>query len=222
LSPAIVYLAAGDSEEGFWVQLLVVVALAAGAGVYSIAKSSAGGPLRGELQDLYFRLTRAVKSALVKRQVRIAGHQKTEYARQISPPGIKSEASFSAETAKRPAKGSPFFANATKGRDLKSGMELLAREFLVGVAERTDEVDRRDIEMRRLCFSELVRRGELFALSGDALKVYILNNNGLFSKSIQREAMEELAGRTGKSPQEASDEMTVKADREQQSQNSFK
>ena len=75
-------------------------------------------------------------------------------------------------------------------------MELLARNFLTGVVEQTNSPDQRDIEMRRLCFTELGRRGELWAIASTALKVYTLDEDGFYGKVIRCEAMAELAGRT--------------------------
>jgi hypothetical protein len=200
MSPTIVYLAAGDNEEGFWVQLLVIVVLAAGAGVYSIAKSRARRPVGGALKELYSRLTSAAKSAVGRRPVRFAELQKTEDKYPSSV--IRPVSSFEAAQP------------SAKGRDLKSGMELLAKGFLVGVVEQTDAIDQLDIAMRRLCFAELVRRGELTAVASDALKVYTLDEYGFFDKSIRCEAMVELAGRTGKAPQDAAEQTTVNAYRE--------
>jgi hypothetical protein len=59
--------------------------------------------------------------------------------------------------------------------------------------------------MRRLCFAELARRGELWAIVSSALKIYTLDEDGFYGKVIRCEAMAELAGRTGKSPQNALD-----------------
>ena len=75
-------------------------------------------------------------------------------------------------------------------------MELLARNFLVSVVERTDSPDQRDVAMRRLCFVELTRRGELWSLASTALKIYTLDEDGFYGKVIRFEAMAELAGRT--------------------------
>ena len=50
--------------------------------------------------------------------------------------------------------------------------------------------------MRRLCFAELVRRGELWAVASIPLKVYTLDENEFYGKVIRYEAMAELAGRT--------------------------
>jgi hypothetical protein len=209
------YLAAGDSEEGFWVQLLVIVLLAAGVGVYGIAKSrvkkQAGPPSArprqqagGGLKEFYSRFVIATRSIATRKPVSIL-HTHTNIENRAS----------SNEHQDR-----PFFApnqeqfRATKGKDLKSGMELLAKEFLVGVVEETDAVERLDISMRQMCFTELIRREELSALASDALKVYILDERGFYGKVIQCAAMAELAGRTSESNRESADEAAVNVGRE--------
>jgi len=85
-------------------------------------------------------------------------------------------------------------------------MELLTRDFLVEVVERTGPAEMRDITMRTLCFVELVRRGELWAVASDALKTYTLNAEGAFNKSIRYQAMRELAKRTTEGTQPTNDE----------------
>jgi len=141
------YLAAGNNEDAFWVQLLVVVVLAAGAGTYSAVKSR------------------------IRRIKRKANDEIIETIFEQPRPSLKK-------------------------RDLKSGMELLARDFLVGVVEQTETAGRRDVAMRSMCFAELVRRNELWAVASDALKVYTLDADGFYGKSIQCEAMRELSTRT--------------------------
>jgi hypothetical protein len=84
-------------------------------------------------------------------------------------------------------------------------MELLTRDFLVEVVERTGSAEMRDVTMRNLCFTELVRRGELGAVSSDALKTYTLNTEGVFDKSIRYQAMKELAKRTAGAAQPTTD-----------------
>ena len=174
---AVIVLGAAEDEGTFWIQLLMVVILAAGVGIYGLVKSRAK------------RLEQETRDEIIETI--------------IEPP--------------RPL---------VKKRDLSGGMELLARNFLVGVVEQTDSPDQRDIEMRRLCFAELVRRGELWALASNALKIYTLDEDGFYGKVIRCEAMAELAGRTrpgegtaedsettnepgrsrtGKSPQDAAD-----------------
>jgi hypothetical protein len=68
--------------------------------------------------------------------------------------------------------------------------------------------------MRCLCFTELVRRGELWAIASGALMVYTLDENGFYGKVIRCEAMAELAGRTHPGEGAAEDsETTIEPDR---------
>jgi hypothetical protein len=159
---AVIVLGAAEDEGTFWIQLLMVVLLAAGVGIYGLVKSR------------------------VKRVEQEAHDEIIETI--IEPP--------------KPL---------VKKRNLTGGMELLARNFLVDIVEQTDSPDQRDIEMRRLCFAELVRRGELWSLASNALKIYTLDEDGFYGKVIRREAMAELAGRTGKSPQSHEGRQTVDA-----------
>jgi hypothetical protein len=174
---AVIVLGAVEDEKTFWIQLLMVVILAAGVGIYGLVKSR------------------------VKR-VKLEAHDEI------------------IETIIEPPKP------LVKKRNFSGGMELLARNFLVGVVEQTNSPDQKDIEMRRLCFAELARRGELWAVASIPLKVYTLDEDGFYGKIIRCEAMAELAGRTrpgegaaedsettnepgrsrtGKSPQDAAD-----------------
>ena len=157
---AVIVLGAVEDEGTFWIQLLMVVILAAGLGIYGLVKSR------------------------VKR-VELEAHDEI------------------IETIIEPPKP------LVKKRNISGGMELLARNFLVGVVEQTDSPDQRDIEMRRLCFAELIRRGELWALASNALKVYTLDEGGFYGKIIRCEAMAELAGRTRPSEGAAEDSETT-------------
>jgi hypothetical protein len=53
-----------------------------------------------------------------------------------------------------------------------------------------------------LCFDELVRRGNLEAVAGPALKVYTVDKHGFYGKVIRCEAMKEMATRTSAVPSE--------------------
>jgi hypothetical protein len=144
---AVIVLGAAEDEGTFWIQLLMMVILAAGVGIYGLVKSRA----KRVEQEIHDEIIETI----------------------IEPP--------------KPL---------VKKRNLSGGMELLARNFLVGVVEQIDTADQRDIEMRRLCFAELARRGELWAVASIPLKVYTLDENGFYGKVIRCEAMAELAGRT--------------------------
>ncbi|MGD0597703.1 MAG: hypothetical protein ABSA64_09330 [Sedimentisphaerales bacterium] len=157
---AVIVLGAAEDEGTFWIQLLMVVILAASVGIYGLVKSRTK------------RLERETHDEII-------------------------------ETIIEPPKP------LVKKCNLSGGMELLARNFLVGVVEQTDTADQRDIEMRRLCFAELARRGELWAVASIPLKVYTLDENGFYGKVIRCEAMAELAGRTRPGEDAAEDSETT-------------
>jgi hypothetical protein len=159
-----------EDERTFWIQLLMIVILAAGAGTYVMVKSRvkrAERQIRDETIETI--IVPPVGSFVEPSKPLAAGHTSPE----------------------KPAAG-----DKPRQRDLSGGMELLARNFLTGVVEQTSSPDLRDIEMRRLCFTELGRRGELWAIASTALKVYTLDEDGFYGKVIRCEAMAELAGRT--------------------------
>jgi hypothetical protein len=81
------------------------------------------------------------------------------------------------------------------GKDMHSGMELLEVEFLLSVVDNSDNGDGHDVIMRKLCFNELVRSSQRHEISSGALKMYAMDVDGLYGKSIQCEAMLELAER---------------------------
>ena len=173
---AVIVMGAVEDEATFWIQLLMIVMLAAGVGAYVMVKS---------------------RAKRIERQI----HDET-IETIITPPVV----SF-VEPPKPLATGHASPEKSTVSeikphqRDLSGGMELLARNFLTGVVEQTNSPDQRDIEMRRLCFTELGRRGELWAIASPALKVYTLDEDGFYGKIIRCEAMAELAGRTADKPQ---------------------
>lgn len=220
--PHFVQLAAGDGEDTFWIQLLVMVILAAGAGVFGVIKKhrarygSAGNPIRRFLDALGRRVSEFRPFVLVRRfapQVTQAGQAivhairrtQTKLGNRSNPVAatLKIETCPSAGVNRKSMEQESLPTARTSrpkagSRDLNSGTELLTRDFLVDVVERTDSLEMCDVTMRNLCFIELVRRGELGAVSSDALKTYTLNTEGVFDKSIRYQAMKELAGRTAR------------------------
>jgi len=86
----------------------------------------------------------------------------------------------------------------TKDRqeDLESGMEMLELDFLLGIIENADGDEKNDVTMRKLCFNEVLRRQQQNEIDSYALKVYSMNENNLYGKTIQCESMKELAFRT--------------------------
>jgi hypothetical protein len=87
-------------------------------------------------------------------------------------------------------------AARVKGKDLAGGMEILELEFLLGIVESTEGADRNDVMMRRLNFNELFRREQLNEIDSSALKVYAKDEEHLYGKDIQCQAIRELTIRT--------------------------
>jgi hypothetical protein len=83
-----------------------------------------------------------------------------------------------------------------KDKDLASGMEILELDFLLNIVENTESDDSNDVTMRKLNFNELLRREQLDTIDSTALKVYAKNEDKLYGKVIQCEAMKELTKRT--------------------------
>jgi len=85
----------------------------------------------------------------------------------------------------------------TRGtRNLGGGMEMLEMDFLLGVIEDTDGDDKNDVAMRRLSFSEVLRRNQQSEMDSSALSVYAVDSKDLYGKDIQCAAMKELTRRT--------------------------
>jgi len=185
--------AAGVVEEAIWIQLLVVVILAAGWGLYAAVRAQRRGFAHGdgahrmEMGNKFERLRRNVR-----RQVRGWADGVAEKAKEAIA-GV--ELARVAHMEKQ--KPTPSVRKVVGGRrDVSSGMELLPSGFLVGVVEDLSGEDEGDVTIRRCCFDELVRRGELSVVDSGALIEYAEDLEGRYTKQIQCEAMKELARRT--------------------------
>jgi hypothetical protein len=219
------YLAAGDGEDTFWIQLLVMVVLGAGVGTYGVFKKhkarhgTAGAIARHFLDSVRrrisgLRLAERFQQLLTRfsqtgqtflRAVRLtrtklsraynSGTQASQLVAAGTP--VPETVNKKSATNEKPSSARP---HGTAGRNFEGGMELLTSDFLVEVVEKIESVEIYDITMRNLCFCELVRRNALQAVSSDALKAYTLNTDGTFDKSIRYQAMRELAHRTANAP----------------------
>lgn len=99
------------------------------------------------------------------------------------------------KTAERKAR-----SEATKrGRDLHGGMELLELDFLLDMVENIDGMDEYALTMRKLSFHELARTTRLSEIDSNALKYYCMDEDGIYDRRTQCEAMQELASRTEQS-----------------------
>jgi len=67
---------------------------------------------------------------------------------------------------------------------------------LLGVIENIDGEDKNDVAMRKLTFSETLRRNQQSEIDSASLAVYSVDEKGLYGKDIQCAAMKELTRRT--------------------------
>ncbi|MFA5239245.1 MAG: hypothetical protein WC476_05995 [Phycisphaerae bacterium] len=172
-----------EGDDTIWVQILVVVILAASFAIFSLVNAKA--------------------NELKKRNQHPVQHHK----RQIKPEFRAHRLSTSAPTAgrslgKHKSAGKVFEGlSREKEKDLNSGMELLGQDFLLKIIENANgngDGDEKDVTMRKLNFKELLRRGKLDQIDSKALREYAINKGNLYGKDIQFEAMKALAERTAK------------------------
>jgi len=180
-----------EAEESIWVQMLVLVILAAGVGVYGFVKKKVKQFDQQEDYSGYSRGALSLQSLEKKiMNAKRAGIYSETIERIEKKPTLESgAAAIAAGNRLRDAAG--------RGKDLGSGMEMLEEDLLVRIVEEIEGADEYDVTMRKLSFNELVRREHLGAADSKALKVYAINRGNLYSKDIQCEAMKELAERTG-------------------------
>ncbi len=86
-----------------------------------------------------------------------------------------------------------------RGRDLHGGLEILDLDFLLDIVENTDGTEEHDMTMRKIGFHELARTGRLSDIDSNALGYVCMDEDGLFDRRMQCEAMQELAARTEQS-----------------------
>lgn len=83
-----------------------------------------------------------------------------------------------------------------RGRDLHGGMELLSIDFLLDIVENIESADAAEISMRKLSLHELMRTSRISEVDSNVLRYYCMDEEGLYDRQIQFEAMKELAERT--------------------------
>jgi len=215
-------LAAGNSEgeDTVWIQILVLVMLAASWGIYSLIKTRAkklkdqqqdypedtGSPgaqrrWRWQIQpspgDITSRKAVTRKPVTKIQEIRLHSSKPVGEAKLPSlAPARKAHFDEPREFISKPLKELKDKPAKERGKDLHSGMELLELDFLLSVVENTKGGDENDVAMRKLNFNELLRREQLNEANSSALKVYAINQGNLYGKDIQCEAMKELTERT--------------------------
>lgn len=187
-------------DDTVWVQLLVIVVLAAGIGVYSLVRNKTHKHQDQEDHTSYPGRVGGQRQWRWKIQPL---HKDTEQVKAtVGAPLPKPQKAESA--AVRVRKQQTFgFATESKAGDLQSGMEILELGFLLQIVEDTSGDDVNDVTMRRLCFDEILRRDKLNRVSSKALKIYAKDEQGFYGSQIQCESLKQLSQRT-KALQQAS------------------
>ena len=184
-----------NDEETIWVTMLVIVLIAAGAGVWSFVKKKPGRldeqqedwPYYSSSSEAGFHngkwpLQQQGTIETTKKHFAVTSSTKSSPDIEIAP--VKSPLSRIREHVDR------------KQEDRRGGMELLDLDFLLNVVSDTQVNGNVDVTMHKLIFKELIRRNKLSEIKSKVLKEYVLNKGSLYSKDIQCEAIKELASRT--------------------------
>ncbi|MHC4186779.1 MAG: hypothetical protein ACYST2_00625 [Planctomycetota bacterium] len=194
LIQAIVIAGMDDEGSAFWSQILILVVLGSFWGVYNLVRKK-----RNEFRDHEEEtMARKVKIRNEFRPVRkLTGLYKNianKYTKKEFD-GVHVRSFFNNPAASRKIKAkSESIAN--KKRELQRGMEILELDFLLSMVENIEGNDQNDMIMRKLCFDELFRRVRLDHVNSQVLKVYAVNDENMYGKDIQCEALQELADRT--------------------------
>ncbi len=207
-----------DGEGVFWMQMLMLLVLAGGCGVYSLVKSSGRRvdkqrryiTVKGHIDTMNWRDKSIERLKEIKRRTANTGRRvlHTKAAVKVIDKIIEAGRSATDTTPqdalfhRTPSSTGRLTAGGRAGtlqkatRNTFGGMELLGLDFLLEVVERMEEDSEYDLTMQKLVFSELARRGQLGKADSRALVAYATDEKGVYGKKIQRAAMEELAGRT--------------------------
>jgi hypothetical protein len=197
LAQIIIVASNSEGEETFWTQMLVLVVLAALFGVGSLVKTKSNklkALKQGHTADdggrhSWQHWPNKAFTALKEKSIGIS-------LKTSQPKAISQERVFDSKAAGATSREKSKIT-CTEGKDLGSGMEVLELDFLVDIVEKTESHDHNDVMMRRLSFNELLRRKQLKAADSKALRDYALNEDNIYGKDIQCEAIKELAKRTG-------------------------
>jgi hypothetical protein len=189
----------GGGEETFWISILVIVLLSSGVGIWTLVRRKAGRHNPSEEYSEYDPTVQSAEGMNRHKKKSACGGIET----LIKQSAVPETGQYSIRSSRKGAVGRRF----RKAADLQSGLELLELPFLTGMVSDIESRQHADIEMRKIAFMELVRRGQLCGIEGKALKVYAKNSassacggpkggKGGFGKAIQCEALKELAART--------------------------
>jgi hypothetical protein len=175
-----------DSEETVWITVLVFTILAGGAAIWSFVRKKSqiteneedslpGNTIKEQ------KLSHPQKNRTVI-PVRQSYFETIPLTQQVIKPAAETAGKVKVPTR--------------NVADLKRGMELLASDFLLSVVSDNTSDEATSVTMRKLCFQELMRRNQLNCIDSSKLKVYSVNKNNIYGKTIQCAALQELSLRT--------------------------
>ncbi len=192
----------GDWENAIWMQILVIVILAASWGVYTFVRNKPDNlkenkkNLRSTRPDYtgsswqFRQQSTSFSRHKEKHQADIQDiHVHTAKATRSALVPLDSSNISNQQKAKR-------LSSRKRTRNTKGGMDLLDLDILLQVVHNTEGKDENDVTIRKLAFNELIRRQNQNCINSIALTIYAVNKGKLYDKGIQCEAMRELAGRT--------------------------
>jgi len=199
LGQVILAVSNSGGEDTIWMQMLVLVILAASVGIYRLVKARAKQFGEGEQDYAGVAGSAQTQPRWQNKAIReLKDKGLGVFSKTAQSKAIIEEPVFdfgAGDIASRGKLKNEF--GKGRGKDLAGGMEMLEQDFLVGTVEKTKGDDNDDVMMRKLSFNELLRRGQLKSAGSKSLKVYAVNKGNLYGKDIQCEAMKELAERTG-------------------------
>ncbi len=184
-----------NDGETIWVTMLVLVVIAAGAGVWSFVKKKPGRI--DEQQDDFAYYSSSPETGLHQWKLPLQQQEAIETPEKHFAVTTSTKSSSDLETAlaRTPISRKKGAADR-KQPDQKGGMELLDLNFLLKAVSDTGHNSKADITMHKLIFKELIRREKLGEIESKVLKEYALNKGSLYSRDVQCEAIKELASRT--------------------------
>ena len=195
-----------DAENGFFIQILVFLLVAVSLVVYFHIKNIRSK--RKEQQQSFpdearipnsrsiWRFLLLHKSFFPKKgivQEYIAKMKGAQYS--VSNPSQGPEFDFDRSDAASHKKPEKRLAKG-QNKNLHGGMELLELDFLLSIVENIKGNSRKDVTIRKLNFNEVFRREKLNQVKSKVLAVYAIDQDHLYGKDIQCQAMGELAKRT--------------------------
>lgn len=180
-----------DSEESFWM-IFLIIAIAAAVALLWFSSRKKSLPSQ---QDSAPDNTGSLVTDNRKWKWHITSLPGPSEQTASASPALDNSASSSIPVVTIPAHTSRR-KTSPQNIDRQSGIELLDLDFLCRNVKNIDLKDKTSVSIRKFCFEELARRNSLNYLDGSTLKAYAKNEDKLFDKAIQCQALSALASKT--------------------------